>query len=672
MTQVLNDTDELTFILTQYGLNRVAEAISNPAEELNLTKIKVGDANFEYYIPTLEEFFEPDSDLRHLIPGGEFYIVEKQLLEDNLTVSLHAVFPESFQNAEIREVGVYETIDGVDYLFAVSTQQPLLKPFIDLNYLTSVDYYAFLKSANLADVYEQIVLNPDNQLVTEEDLENLMSTILFTENNLMEQINGNTRVIGLNRAQQLHEKIEENRRDFGYYAAYNNYSTILDYVDAEKVFGYWIFNYPRRVSPSASIIDIGLAGRNFSTNANINSYERIYNGIMPMLKFNSPNYFFLNEEMAFLNEAKTADISFTMGFAVEPLSTTGDRTLLARSNYATNSHVFEVTEKADGSLEIQLFADSSNYITFSSDSGIIPNTPHSLVFTYDASTALITAFVAGHKIKLTKATTGTYSCMNSTPSTLYAYTYTPTQVIYANSSTTPTALKNADGSPYAGGDWAISNNQVFYKSNTSSYSSADNTETDTLYKWSYNDGTQDHPIYTKVDTIAADTPLFNDDYTLYTGTDFAVVQSGTGYIITYLSNATTYIQSIAPVTLYAFKYTGSLQAIWANSSTTPSVLYEANGDMYIQSLNAWHIDPDTNKVLYQSNEGTYTPSANVTVPYLPTTSFIVDNDGTNTNFINSNVGVITVIKDGLTDDELRVLSLNLESTMGNNPCVVTY
>ena len=665
MAQVLNDTDQLTFILTQYGLNRVADAIANPDEELNLSKIKVGDANFEYYVPT-----ESQTALVNPIPEGEFYIIEKQLLEDNLTVSLHAVFPESFQNAEIREVGVYETIDGVDYLFAISTQQPLLKPYMDLDYLISVDYYAFLKSANLADVYEQIVLNPDNQLVTEEDLENLMSTILFTENNLMEQINGNTRVIGLNRAQQLHEKIEENRRDFGYYAAYNNYSTILDYVDAEKVFGYWIFNYPRRISPSASIPDIGLAGRNFSTNANVNSYNRIYNGLMPMLKFSSPNYYFLNEEMAFLNDTKTADISFTMGFAVEPLSTTGDRTLLARSNYATNSHVFEITEKADNSLEIKLFADSSNYMTFASDEKVIPNTPHSLVFTYNADTALITAFVAGHKVELTKTTTGTYTCMNSTPSTLYAYTYTPTQVIYTNNSTTPTALFNANGTPYVGGDWAISNNQVFYKSNTSNYSSADNVQTVRLYAWVYNDGTQDHIIYTKVNTIVADTPMFNSNYTPYTGTDFTIVQSGTSYIITYLNNNTTYTSSkdILPTTLYAFKYTGSLQTIWANSNITPSVLYESNGDLYNGTI--WTIED--NAVLYEGGIASYTSSEDVIVPSLPATSFIVNSEGVNSSFINSNIGIVTVIKDKLTNETLKALSLNLEATMGNNPCIETF
>ena len=57
-----------------------------------------------------------------------------------------------------------------------------------------------------------------------------------------------------------------------------------------------------------------------------------------------------------------------MIFAVEPLGT-GDRTLIARSNYATNTNIFEVTEKEDRSLEIRLFA--SNNFAFKSS----PNLP---------------------------------------------------------------------------------------------------------------------------------------------------------------------------------------------------------------------------------------------------------------------------------------------------------
>ena len=412
MAQVINSTDYLTFILTQYGLNRVGEALANPNEDLNISKIKVGDANFTYYEPT-----EAQTELVHLIPDGDFYIIEKELLEDNLTVSFHAIFPETFQNAEIREVGIYETIDGVDYLFAVSTQQPLLKPYMDLNYLISVDYYAFLKAQNLAEVYDQIVLNPDNQLVSGEDLENLMSTILFTEDNLMDQIHDNTKILGLNRVQQLQEKMDKDKSDFGYVASYNNYVTLLDYLDSSsKVLGYWLFNYPRRISPSASIIDIGPNGYNFSTNTVSNSYLRVFNGIMPMLSFTN-GYFYLEDNegvLDFYNPLTEEDISFSMLFAVEPHDWTTTRTLLARSNYSSGAggtHVFEVNELPNKSLEVKFFTDNSNYITYTSEANIIPDKAHSVLISYDATSLLnkLTVYVSAKETDITETTTGTFT-----------------------------------------------------------------------------------------------------------------------------------------------------------------------------------------------------------------------------------------------------------------------
>lgn len=425
MTQVVNSNDKLTFILTQYGLNRVSEALANPNEDLNISKIKVGDANFEYYEPT-----ENQTELKHLIENGEFYIIEKELLEDNLTVSFHAVFPEILQNVEIREVGIYETIDDVDYLFAVSTQQPLLKPYMGLHYLISVDYYAFLKSQNLAEVYDQIVLNPDNQLVSGEDLENLMSTILFTENNLMDQIQKNTKIIGLNRVQQLQEKMNKDKSDFGYVASYNNYVTLLDYLDsASDIFGYWLFNYPRRISPSSSIIDIGTNGYNFSTNAIINSYPRVFNGIMPMLSFDT-GYFYLEDQegiLDFYDPSTEEDSSFSVFFAVEPHSQNKVRTLLARSNYSSGAggtHVFEVNELSNRAIEIKLFSDSSNYVTYTSEVNVIPNKPHSIVISYDATKLLnkMTVYISARETEITTTTTGTFTHMcrgTSLPLTSY-------------------------------------------------------------------------------------------------------------------------------------------------------------------------------------------------------------------------------------------------------------
>lgn len=62
----------------------------------------------------------------------------------------------------------------------------------------------------------------------------------------------------------------------------------------------------------------------------------------------------------------------------------------------------------------------------------------------------------------------------------------------------------------------------------------------TLYAYVYNDGNDDHIIYTKTTTIEADTVLYNSDGTIYLGADFAIVLSGDDYVIQYSGNDTTY------------------------------------------------------------------------------------------------------------------------------------
>jgi len=56
---------------------------------------------------------------------------------------------------------------------------------------------------------------------------------------------------------------------------------------------------------------------------------------------------------------------------------------------------------------------------------------------------------------------------------LYAFKY-DTKIIYADSSTAPTQLYNANGNEYTGNDWVISGTDVNYNGNTASYSSDDN------------------------------------------------------------------------------------------------------------------------------------------------------------------------------------------------------
>ena len=198
MAQIVN-TDKLNLILTDYGLGRIAEAMKDPTLNIMISKIRVGSGNnHEYYEPSSTQ-----TSLRGDL-GFEFFIYDKELLEDGTTISFHTVIPETAGNFDIREVGLYETVNGEDKLFAISTQQPFVKPSTEYFYFINVDYYMFLKSVNFAEIYEQIILDPLHALPTEKDLENLMQTFLFAQGNLIDQIGNNSTIIGYNRATQLH------------------------------------------------------------------------------------------------------------------------------------------------------------------------------------------------------------------------------------------------------------------------------------------------------------------------------------------------------------------------------------------------------------------------------------------------------------------------------------
>lgn len=863
MAQVVNNTDRLTFILTDWGLERIAQALDDKTTVIMLTKIKVGDANFEYYVPTSSSpRVNGEPALVHPIEGGEFYIIEKDLLEDGLTVSLHAVIPESFSGCEIREVGIYENFNGEEKLFARSTQQPFVKPSTDLGYFIVEDYFVFLKSANLAEVYDNIYLDPANQMITQQDFDNLMSTILFTESNLMEQINGNSRVIGLNRAQQLHDKIEENKSTYSYMASCNNYSLLLsDVMDQNNVFAYWLFDYSKRTTSATSITDISGFGRNLSTDKRVNDYNRIYRGFTPMLTFTPENYFFMpqndfitefnpsifnimgslsvNSEgiaedfsvnnyailppitktggnsyaftfnfflntgnysqiiaymsssytmrvyynssentivtqigdgttwrhsvsfpasvgtkytmkvifndtilsvgtieggvyhekiitpisftfpanlgsltlgggettlnsfadsmdlskvsalingntiysgltsqstnnLSFITDDESADISFTMLFCLEPLKTGVDHTLIARANYSTNSFIFEVTETEQSSLRVKLFYDSSNYITFETGVNTIPASAHAVGVKYNAVEKDMVAYVGGKKLSMSKKVTGNYKHMTNPVTKLYSFTYTESYDIYSNSATNPTVLYNPDGSPYEGQTWFLKEGGVFYFDDPATYRAAGNVQTDLLYCWLYNDGLYDYKIYTKTLTIEANTPLYNDDYTVYTGSDFYTVQSGTDYVIKYGNSLTEYTESqnINPVTLYCYTFSYPMETIWANSPTMPTALYYANGDIYDESN--WYV---ANFTVYYTNDNgiaTYTSLYDLTIPMLPVTSYVINREGKVTAPINSNIGAIAIVRELIQDEKLRTLTLNLDAALGNNPCIKEY
>ena len=672
MSTIVNNND-LVYIITNYGLDRIAEALRDPSVTIELLKMKVGTGyNEEYYVPT-----EDQAALKGPIPGGEFYVIKKELLEDGQTVSFNCIIPETFSGFDIREVGLYETVNDEDKLFAIVVQQPIVKPKSDYGYYMSIDYYMFLKASNLADIYDRIILNPNNQLITEDDISALLNTILFTQGNLSVQIGQNSEAIGYNRATELYDFAVVNRNSFGYLAACSSYTSFANYVGRDNVFGYWVFDYPKRNEDYKVIRDISPNGYNMSTSQNVALFDQNYEGIMSTLSFNSPSYFYLDSSipLSFLNEAGTADLPFTMFFVVNPLSREDDITLLARSNYSMNAVAFEIKELfPSASIQIKLFTNSSNYMTFTTPANSIPLGCHCIMVSYNNTDKTITVYINGENVSVTKVTTGTYTHMFSSVTTLYGYSCTPHYIKYTHT-VDPTAsqdehLFNADGSPYEGSEWTIDQNQVYYNHEIANYSNGDNILTSTLYSWVYDDGIEEHIIYTKSLVISEDTTLYNADYTEYTGLDFSIDFVGGSYKVLYLTYVTHNdgAKDIEPVTLYAWKYEDAIQKIWANSSSNPTIMFNQDGSIHSND-STWNLSSGVITYVPSGETATYNSSYNTFVSKLDTTSYIVNSSGIKTDSINSSVGMIGIAFDNMSGEDMRVFSMELGAQIGLNPCI---
>lgn len=409
MSRLVN-TDKLNLILTDYGLGRIAEAVRTPTLNLVISKIRLGNGNNEeYYVPSSTQT-SLKGDL-----GLEYFIYDKELLEDGVTISFHTVIPETAGNFDIREVGLYETVNGEDKLFAISTQQPFIKPSPDDFYFINIDYYVFLKNVNFAEIYEQIILDPMYNVPSEKDFEDIMKTFLFAQGNLIDQIGNNSKIIGYNRATQLYEKIIENQKSFSYITAYKNYASLIDIVsEVKNIFSYWIFDYSERRDLYNSITDLSNNGYCLATNKPLTSYKKDYEGFMSMISFKPSDYFSLSSQIPLnlYDETKQQDSSFTMIFALKPLENGVKRTLLAKSNYATSKHSFEISELENRSLEVKLFSSPNDYLTFTSLPFSVPTGKHSVVLTFDVDKQKIIAYINSVKHELLKNETGDYTHIN--------------------------------------------------------------------------------------------------------------------------------------------------------------------------------------------------------------------------------------------------------------------
>jgi hypothetical protein len=375
--------DKLIWTITDYGLNRITQALADPNNKLYLQKVKIGDANGTYYIPT--------SDLANLKNiKGTFNVNKKTttIIDNNNAVVFITTVPETIEDVEIREVGLYETIDNVDYLFAISTCQPLYKPFIADNYSIAIDYHIIFISENLMSVYDQILLDPLSEFITEEDLSNLYLNLLFVENVLSEQISANTNIIGLDKPKLLSNLIDKQIFEVSNIFKTNFVMNIINFLNSiNNLKSAWFFDHDY-YRDSIQISDYSSNQFNLTLNKRNISFSKTMLAFASFLNIDYNNYFYLENDidLDFLNSNNTDDSPFTLIFLLKHNNLNENNTIIAKSNYFTNENIFEINKLNDNSIEVKLFTDSNNYISFKTDSNSINiNLPYVLSISYNGN-----------------------------------------------------------------------------------------------------------------------------------------------------------------------------------------------------------------------------------------------------------------------------------------------
>ena len=366
--------DKLIWIYTNYGLRRVTEVMNNPDDKLAVTKLVVGDSetityddaiglpvyHYDYYTP------EPTQDnLKH--PVDSFFFHGKELDADNNIVKFITDIPEDSGGYTINEMGIFE--DG--NLLAICTCQGLAKPTLDDNYIMSIGYTIALHSYNLSTIYDRIVLNVDSEYLQPHDLEKVQYNILYMEGNLAEQISQNSHWIGLNRARQLEQLIEENVKTSSTSLLTNIYNNLGALVGYENIKNFWVLDYSRYLGTKNCILDMGFNGEKLSLSTELRTTDIRMKGLCPSLT--------LTNDVNFSSENSIVDRGDnTWLFLLQHTNASENATILAKSDYAKNKHEFEILRFANRSLEIKVYTDNGNYISFTSDDGTIPETMYIL------------------------------------------------------------------------------------------------------------------------------------------------------------------------------------------------------------------------------------------------------------------------------------------------------
>lgn len=394
MANIYNDDDNLYWVFTNYGKQRLASLSAD--DHLFLYKAGIGSYNWYtdennilggYTEAAFKAYFNEDEnkDLALPIDGGKVAINSKSLEDDNVVV-LTVTIPETLSGFDIREFAIYETVNNVDYLFAICTMQAVPKPSVSTNHRIAVQFNARLQSEMLANAYDQIVLDPNNNFATVEELNSFQENLLFVETNLAEQISNNARIIGYNRPQQLYEEIQKEREYFSNTAISTALSNITNVTSLANIKSFWVFKPNNDATKLVSITDMSYYGINMATDKLVTLYDTGYEGLGGWLNFeynansNTGNYYMLDSDVDFDfvntdDEGNVSDAKFSLFVIGSQNTNSHECTLMAKDNSAQTNDVnpaYKISITPERQVRVRLYSDRNNYVEYLTGINSVP------------------------------------------------------------------------------------------------------------------------------------------------------------------------------------------------------------------------------------------------------------------------------------------------------------
>lgn len=397
MANIFNNTDNLYWVYTTYGKERLTSLQQN--DILRLYNVRIGSYDWyedpqkllgnSYSETAFKAYFQDGTEksLGSEIENCVLPITNKELNEDEMCVTLITSIDENTGGFDIREVGIYETTDnGTEKLFAVCTMQALPKPSSETNHFISTQFNCMLYSRLLAENFDKILLDPNNNYATAEEIRAYQQTLLFVESNLSEQISRNTQLIGYNRPEQLYNLILEDKKKYASFGISATYANFLSATELSNVASFWVFSPTNDTTRRVSIADLSIHGINLATDQVSTAYEQGYEGLVSWLNFDQKHYYMLDSDVNFSLLENGEDTPFTLFFIGAQNKNTHNCTIIAKDNDFAEHPGFYVKILEDRRVQVRFYSNASNYVTFTTSPKAVPaaGTFYVLSVTYNA------------------------------------------------------------------------------------------------------------------------------------------------------------------------------------------------------------------------------------------------------------------------------------------------